>query len=212
MKKNAFIILLIAMFFLSACSVNMPSDVASFQSNIAEQPTSPSTEIVRYQLYPILFPSLQKLVETSEIIIVGKVSSSSINRIDLQTEGNVSGEIEMFTNVSSFYIDVSQVIKGKVPSDMKLKVDLLCGGEVNGYVEIYEPEIPSPNVGEQYVFFINAQEKNKDREFFKYKFEGSFDGFVKIENCKVIPPQNSDSVFEETTYDSLIIEIESMVD
>lgn len=217
MNKIRIAILLIALCLVSACANTSSSDIASSQTDRVETITESTTEVIQYQIDPILYPSLQDLVDASEIIVVGEVTSSSINRIDLSSEGNVSGDTEMFANVSSFSVAVSKVIKGTIPDDMQLKVDLLCGGEVDGYIEIYEPPIPSPVAGEEYVFFIDAPEKNKDHEYFVYKFEGSFDGFVRVENGVVEPNSNDESifcesVFEKTDYDDFIKEIQNMID
>lgn len=217
MNKIMIAILLIALCVVSACANTSSSDITSSQTDSVETITESTTEVIQYQIDPILYPSLQDLVDASEIIAVGVVTSSSINRIDLTSEGNVSGDTEMFANVSSFNVAVSKVIKGTIPSDMQLRVDLLCGGEVNGYIEIYEPKIPSPVAGEEYVFFIEAPEKNKDHEHFVYKFEGSFDGFVRVENGVVKPNSNDESifcesVFEKTDYDAFIKEIRNMIE
>lgn len=204
--------LLITLFMISACTNPSSSVIPTSQTDHAETLTNATKEVVQYQIDPILYPTLQDLVDASEIIVVGKVTGSSIHRIDLTAEGSVSGDTEMFANVSSFQVTVTKVIKGTIPSDMQLRVDFLCGGEANGYVETYDPEIPSPVVGEEYVFFIDAQEKNKDREYFAYTFEGSFDGFVKVEN-KVVEPNSNDgsvfceSVFAKTDYDTFLYEI-----
>lgn len=235
MKKIVTVLLMTTLFMISACTNtsssvmssnqtnraetitnSTSSDITSNQTDRAESTTNSTTEVVQYQIDPILYPSLKDLVDASEIIVVGEVTGSSIHRIDLTAEGSISGDTEMFANVSSFDVTVSKVMKGTIPSDMQLKVDLLCGGEVNGHIEIFEPEIPSPVVGEEYVFFIDAQEKNKDREYFVYTFEGSFDGFVKVENGVVEPNSNdesifSESIFEKTDYDVFILEIQDLI-
>ncbi len=117
----------------------------------------------------------------------------------------------MFTNVSSFYINIYEIIKGTVPTGMKLKVDLRCGAEVNGSYEIFDPPVPSPVVGDKYIFFLTKPDKFSGREYFEYMFIGSIDSFVKIENVKIIPPQDKHSVIIETTYDSLINEIKKEI-
>ncbi len=234
MKKIVTVLLITALFMISACAnattssipsnqtdraeaiTNATSDIPSNQTDRAEAITNATTDIVQYQLDPILYSSLQDLVDASEIIVVGKVTDSSIHRIDLAAEGSASGDTEMFANVTRFQVTVSKVIKGTVPSDLQLNVDLLCGGAVNGSIEIYEPKIPSPDVGEEYVFFIDAQEKNKDHEYFAYKFEGSYDGFVKVENGVVEPNSIDDSVFgesvfEKTDYDTFLKEIQALI-
>lgn len=212
MKKIVTALLMITLFMISACTNPSSSVIPTSQTDRAETLTNATKEVVQYQIDPILYPSLQDLVDASEIIVVGEVTGSSIHRIDLTAEGSVSGDTEMFANVSSFQVTVSKVMKGTIPNDMQLRVDLLCGGEANGYIETNDPEIPSPIVGEEYVFFIDAQEKNKDREYFAYTFEGSFDGFVKVEN-KVVEPNSNDgsvfceSVFAKTDYDTFLYEI-----
>ena len=46
-----------------------------------------------------------------------------------------------------------------------------------------------------------------NHEYFVYKFEGSFDGFVKVENGVVEPNSNGESIFGESVFEKTCYDV-----
>ena len=116
----------------------------------------------------------------------------------------------MYVNVSSLTIQVTEVMKGSIGNSEEITIDTQRGGRTDGLIEIYEPALPIPETGKTYIFFIRKDDSFNDKEYCKFMFCGSFDGFVGIENDRIVP-QDPQSVFYDESSDVIIQKIEDLV-
>ena len=168
----------------------------------AKHAATQETTTTRYQINPLQFTSLDQLVDSSDVILIGSIDDATIARLDLTAAGVVEREIPMEANISSFMIHVTRVIKGYLAAGSILKIDARLGGEADGFVEIYDPPLPVPIAGGTYLFFLTTPEAFKEKTHFQTMFCGSFDGFYRLENGTVIP-QHANAVIRGMPLDDL---------
>lgn len=196
MRKRIFLAAALAAILL-ASSCGLPSGRKNPDATAGSSADTTEPVRVTWQITPILFSGLDELAGHSDIILIGKVSDAPPTvRVDAAALGIVEGVDEFEKNISSFVINVEDVLKGDAPDSGTIRVDM-NGGTADGVSETYDG-LEFPQKGSRYLMFIrrtNFSEKNK---YFLYMFVGTYDGFVEIVDGKIIPEKNS-SVFTEGT-------------
>lgn len=228
MKKKCILIstlILGLVILVSSCTVSntdssSPDTVIQRDSTVFSEQTTlqnEEDEIVYHKIYPITFPTIEKLVEKANIILIGKIIDSKITLVNMTSDGYIYREDDyikekgdMYVNVSSLTIQVTEVMKGSIGNSEEITIDTQRGGRTDGLIEIYEPALPIPETGKTYIFFIRKDDSFNDKEYFKFMFCGSFDGFVGIENDRIVP-QDPQSVFYDESSDVIIQKIEDLV-
>lgn|GEM_PF-1967963 len=151
--------------------------------------------VITFSGAPQLFDSINKLVQQSDLIIIGKVEKAlPVVRIDAVALGLVEGLPSLEENVSSFQIRIDQVIKGGFSPGDTIQVDMSGGLADN----IYENYIDTnyPEEGLTYLMFIDRTNRTEANQYFLYMFVGSFDGFSEIADGRIFPQENT-SIFEQ---------------
>ena len=152
------------------------------------------TEII-FSGAPILYDSINKLVQHSDLIVVGKVEKAlPVVRIDAVALGLVVGPSSLEKNVSSFQIRIDKVIKGGFSPGDTVQVDM-SGGIADNIYENYI-DINYPVEGLTYLMFIDRTNYTDANRYFMYMFVGSYDGFSEIADGKIFPQENT-SIFEK---------------
>ena len=154
------------------------------------------TEII-FSGAPLLYDSINKLVEQSDLIVVGKVEKAlPVVRIDAVELGLVVGPSSLEKNVSSFQIRIDKVIKGGFSPGDTILVDM-SGGLADNIYENYI-DINYPVEGLTYLMFIDRTNYTEANQYFMYMFVGSYDGFSEIADGKIFPQEHT-SIFEKSS-------------
>lgn len=203
MRKQILATILVLLIFCSSCEVppTAPSSRATIGSDQTETSVQmeSSTEVTEIIIYgdPVMYFDLSKLLKMSDIVIIGTVEEAlPVIRIEGVSLGLVKGFPEYYKNVSCYNIRIEQVFKGGFSEGDLLRVDR-NGGEVDGIFENYQ-DLQYPVEGRKYLMFINETDITDKTDYFKYMFEGTYDGFSEIIDDKLYP-QELTSIFEAGT-------------
>jgi len=151
--------------------------------------------VITFSGAPQLFDSINKLVQQSDLIIVGKVEKAlPVVRIDAVELGLVEGPSSLEKNVSSFQIRIGQVIKGGFSPGDTIQVDMSGGLADNIYENYIDTNYPVE--GLTYLMFIDRTRYTEVNKYFMYMFVGSYDGFSEIADGRIFPQENT-SIFEK---------------
>lgn len=201
MKKIATYFLILGI--LSSCiltgSCNSASVKATIETSVLETEiaTEESITDIIFEGYPATYTSLQKLLEMSDLVFVGTVTEMPpvvrIDRFDNNLPGVTESEKE-YSNVTTSFATVAQVVKGDLTTGEIIKIDQY-GGLADGVNEIWEGLL-YPKEGTKYLMFVRSIDGREKEEYFAYTFVGTYDGFSEIVDGKIIPQENT-SLFKK---------------
>jgi hypothetical protein len=144
--------------------------------------------------YPSTFTSVDVLLKISDCVFIGTVSSVStvrINRADYNLPAPAGFE---YSNVTTSYFIVEEVISGDLKVGDSVQVTQY-GGEAEGVNDVWE-NVTYPVEGKQYLVFMQSVSDMGGEKHFENIFAGSFDGFYEIDGAKLIP-QDDRAIFIE---------------
>jgi len=191
-----FLFFLFALSVLSACNFTGASMTSMTPVN-KENTAAETTLWLHQQIEPMIYPTLEKLLADTDIVIIGTVKETLPAVRLTQSENDMwkSAVWEEF-NITPSLIQVDEVLKsdvGDVTAGETIRIDQM-GGFVDNINETIS-YIKYPDVGSSYVMFITFNESANTDEYMTYEYSSIVDGLMQITDGKVYPPKAS-QIFE----------------
>jgi len=182
---------------LCACNFSGTPMTSSFIPLNKDTTAAETTLWMHQQIEPIMYPSLEKLLAVTDIVIIGTVKETLPAVRLTQSDNDLwkSAVWEDF-NVTPSLIQVDEVLKsdsGDVTAGETIRIDQM-GGFVDNINETID-WIKYPEAGSSYLMFINFNESADSNEYLTYEYSSIVDGFMQIADGKVYPPKAS-QIFE----------------
>ncbi len=194
MKRITGVVFALLILMCSSCATNQTLASSYSSDTTTQMETSAQVTEIIITGDPYLIDNINQLVEASDIIIIGTIEEAlPVVRIEAVSLGLVFGFPEYYKNVSSYNVKVEQVYKGDVSIGGYLRLDR-NGGEADGIFE-NQQGLNYPVEGSRYLMFINETDISDKTDYFKYVFEGTYDGFSEIIDGKLYPQENT-SIFK----------------
>jgi len=186
------LLLLFALQFLCACNTDTSQTSGRSDSSAAE-----TTLWLHQQIEPMIYPSLEKLLADTDIVIIGTVKET-LPAVRLTQSDNDLWKSAVWDefNVTPSLIQVDEVLwsdSGDVTAGDSIRIDQM-GGFVENINETIS-YIKYPDVGSSYLMFISFNESANTDEYLTYEYASEVHGFMQITDGKVYPRAAS-QIFE----------------
>jgi len=192
MKRNRFIALLLLLLFVLQllCACNNDTLKATDKS----EPSAAETTLwLHQQITPMIYPSLEKLLADTDIVIIGTVKDT-LPAVRLTQSDNDLWKSAVWDefNVTPSLIQVDEVLRsdaGDITAGNTIRIDQM-GGFADHVKETID-WIKYPEASSSYLMFITFNESTNTDEYMTYEFSSIVDGFMQITDGKVYPPKAS---------------------
>ena len=185
--------LLFTLSVLCACTVNSISTASSLTKVNGESTSAETTLWLHQQIEPVIYPTLEKLLTDTDLVIIGTVKETlPVVRLTQSDNDLWKSAVWEEFNVTPSLIQVDEVLKsdaGDVTAGETIRIDQMGGFSDNVNETI--SYIRYPEVGQSYVMFIAFQDSVDTNEYLTYEYSSIIDGLMQITDGKVYPPQLS---------------------
>jgi len=172
------------------CACNNDTSQASGKS---EASAAETTLWLHVQVDPILYPTLEKFLAVTDIVIMGTVLDT-LPMVRLKKSDNDLWKSALWKdfNITPALIQVDEVLKsdvGDVTVGETIRIDQM-GGFADNVKETIS-WIKYPEVGSSYLMFITFNESADTNEYLTYEYSSIYDGLMEITDGKVYPKKGS---------------------
>src|SRR5665647_1497433 len=170
MKRNRCIALLLSLLFVMhlLCACNNDTSPTSEQEGAS---AAERTVLLHVQVDPILYPTLEKFLAVTDIVIIGTVLDT-LPTVRLKKSDNDMWKSAFWKdfNITPALIQVDEVLRsdaGDVTAGDTIRIDQM-GGFADNVKETIS-WIKYPEIGSSYLMFINFNESADTNEYLTYE-------------------------------------------
>jgi len=156
-----------------------------------------TTLLLQALIDPVMYPSLEKLLAVTDIVIIGTVIET-LPTVRLTQSDNELWKSALWEdfNLTPALIQIDEVLRssaGDVTAGDTIRIDQMGG--FAGSVDEQIKWIKYPEAGSSYLMFIHYNESADSNEYLTYEYASVFDGMMEITDGKVYPSKAS-QIFE----------------
>ncbi|MEI8200439.1 MAG: hypothetical protein WCG21_10270 [Eubacteriales bacterium] len=184
--------LLFVLLLLCACNND-----TSQKSEKSDDSAAETTLWLHLQIEPMIYPTLEKLLDDTDIVIIGTVKETlPVVRLTQSDNDLWKSAVWEEFNVTPSLIQVDEVLwkdAGDITAGDTIRIDQMGG--FAGNVKETISYIKYPEVGSSYLMFITFNESGNTDEYLTYEYASEVHGFMQITDGKVYPRAGS-QIFE----------------